>query len=110
MKWILNFLYVLLLTLLSPVILWRNLRHGRYRQGWKEKLLGRLPTFSSDSEVIWFHAVSVGEVLQLQHGNDEGDSKAPNAASAGRRTSTGPPTVSSRLYVFAHNNLRIILT
>ncbi len=67
MKWILNFLYVLLLTLLSPVILWRNLRHGRYRQGWKEKLLGRLPTFSSDSEVIWFHAVSVGEVLQLQH-------------------------------------------
>jgi len=65
MKWILNFVYTILLTLLSPVIIWRNLRHGRYRQGWKEKLLGRLPVFH-DAKVVWFHAVSVGEVLQLQ--------------------------------------------
>lgn len=66
MNWVLNFIYATLLTLLSPVILWRNLRHGRYRQGWKQRLLGCLPTFSADDRVVWFHAVSVGEVLQLQ--------------------------------------------
>lgn len=66
MKWILNFIYAVLLTLLSPIILWRSLRHGRYRQGWKEKLLGRLPTFHN-RPVVWFHAVSVGEVLLLRH-------------------------------------------
>lgn len=65
MKWILNLSYTFLLTLLSPVVFWRSLRHGRYRQGWKEKLLGQLPVFQ-DSKVVWFHAVSVGEVLQLQ--------------------------------------------
>ena len=66
MNWILNFLYTILLTLLSPVILWRNLRHGRYRKGWKEKLIGQLPQFHPEERVVWFHAVSVGEVLQLQ--------------------------------------------
>ncbi len=66
MKWILNIVYVALLALLSPVILWRSFRHGRYRQGWKAKLFGNLPVFAVDEKVVWFHAVSVGEVLQLQ--------------------------------------------
>lgn len=66
MAWLLNILYVTLLTLLSPFILWRSLRHGRYRRGLNEKLLGRLPHLASGSPVVWFHAVSVGEVLQLQ--------------------------------------------
>lgn len=66
MTWLLNFIYALLLTILSPVILWKNVRHGRYRQGWKQKLLGHLPAFKPEDRVVWFHAVSVGEVLQLQ--------------------------------------------
>ena len=66
MKWILNTIYVALLALLSPVIVWRGVRHGRYRHGWKEKLFGQLPEFSDSDRVVWFHAVSVGEVLQLQ--------------------------------------------
>lgn len=67
MKWLLNLIYGCLLLLLSPVILWRCLRHRRYRQGWREKLFGRLPVDNADSRpVVWFHAVSVGEVLQLQ--------------------------------------------
>ena len=66
MKWILNVVYVVMLTMLSPVILWRSLRHGRYRRGWTQKLFGNLPVFSVDRPVVWFHAVSVGEVLQLQ--------------------------------------------
>ncbi len=66
MSWLLNCIYAVLLTLLSPVILWRMLRHGRYRRGLLQKLFGQLPRFSSSRPVVWFHAVSVGEVLQLQ--------------------------------------------
>ena len=66
MKWVLNCIYALLLSVLSPVIVWRSLRHGRYRAGWREKLLGRLPISGDGKPVVWFHAVSVGEVVQLQ--------------------------------------------
>ena len=77
MKWILNIVYIALLTLLSPVILWRALRHGRYRQGWKERLFGRLPVIAGHENVVWFHAVSVGEVLQLQQVVSEFQQQAP---------------------------------
>jgi 3-deoxy-D-manno-octulosonic-acid transferase len=66
MRWLLNTVYLLLLAALSPFIVWRVLRHGRYRKGIAEKLLGRLPTSNDGREVVWFHAVSVGEVIQLQ--------------------------------------------
>ncbi len=71
MRWLLNTIYLLLLTALSPFIAWRVLRHGRYRKGIAEKLLGRLPTVNDGREVVWFHAVSVGEVIQLQKVVDE---------------------------------------
>lgn len=66
MTWFLNAVYAALLSLLSPVVLWKMIRHGRYRRGWKQKLMGWLPQFSADQRVVWFHAVSVGEVLLLQ--------------------------------------------
>ncbi len=66
MRILLNLIYAALLLCLSPVILWRMIRHGRYRRGLAEKLLGRLPRLPDDKPVVWFHAVSVGEVLQLQ--------------------------------------------
>ena len=66
MHWLLNTVYLLLLTVLSPFIAWRIVRHGRYRRGISEKLLGRLPHSNDTREVVWFHAVSVGEVIQLQ--------------------------------------------
>ncbi|MEQ9407229.1 MAG: 3-deoxy-D-manno-octulosonic acid transferase [Fuerstiella sp.] len=67
MKWVLNSVYLLLLTLLSPMIAWRALRHGRYRRGWREKLFGQLqPVADRRQPVVWFHAVSVGEILHLQ--------------------------------------------
>lgn len=71
MRWLLNSVYLLLLTALSPLIAWRVLRHGRYRKGIAEKLLGRLPKINDGREVVWFHAVSVGEVIQLQKVVDE---------------------------------------
>ena len=66
MKSVLNCIYALLLLVLSPVILWRSLRHGRYRKGWREKLWGSLPVSTDGNPVVWFHAVSVGEVVQLK--------------------------------------------
>ncbi|MFO0427326.1 MAG: 3-deoxy-D-manno-octulosonic acid transferase [Planctomyces sp.] len=66
MLWLLNIVYLMLLTTISPVILWRSYRHGRYRRGIAEKLLGQLPLLSREKPVVWFHAVSVGEVVQLQ--------------------------------------------
>jgi len=71
MRWLLNTVYFLLLMALSPFIVWRVLRHGRYRKGIAEKLLGRLPTINDGRTVVWFHAVSVGEVIQLQNVVDE---------------------------------------
>lgn len=66
MRWILNFAYAALLAMLSPVIAWRVIRHSRYRQGLAEKLLGRVKASPHERPVVWFHAVSVGEVIQLQ--------------------------------------------
>lgn len=66
MKWLLNLLWLTLLVALSPVIAWRMVRHGRYRRGWPQKLFGRLPKMEGAKRVVWFHAVSVGEVLLLQ--------------------------------------------
>jgi 3-deoxy-D-manno-octulosonic-acid transferase len=66
MHWLLNSVYVLLLTCLSPLIVWRMMRHGRYRRGLATKLLGRLQRPPGVRPVVWFHAVSVGEVVQLQ--------------------------------------------
>ncbi len=61
--WLLNGAYLLLIALASPWLLYRAVTTGRYRRGWGEKLLGAAPRAQ---DVVWFHAVSVGEVLQLR--------------------------------------------
>ncbi len=71
MRWLLNTAYALMLTALSPLIAWRLLKHGRYRRGLAEKLFGRLTIRHDGRPIAWFHAVSVGEVIQLQKVVDE---------------------------------------
>jgi len=63
---VLNFVYLLVLALVSPVLLVRSWMTGKYREGWSEKLLGRAPHRIGDRPCLWFHAVSVGEVLLLR--------------------------------------------
>ena len=65
MRWLLNLIYLMLLSLLAPVVLYRMIRHGRYRRGWRQRLLGKVKLPDSDKPRVWFHAVSVGEVVQL---------------------------------------------
>ena len=66
MPWLLNVLYLGLLVLVSPVLMYRRWAHGKYRDGWAEKFWGRLPQRMSSRPCLWLHAVSVGEVLQLR--------------------------------------------
>lgn len=69
MSLFLNLAYALLLLAVSPVLIYRSITQGKYRNGWGAKLLGRLPEFpevSAGRERYWFHAVSVGEVLLLE--------------------------------------------
>lgn len=64
--WALNLVYVGLLIVLSPWLLFRAVVQGKYRQGWSEKFLGHCAVRTSTGPAIWFHAVSVGEVLILR--------------------------------------------
>tara|TARA_R110002072_G_scaffold302615_1_gene486803 strand:- start:72562 stop:73911 length:1350 start_codon:yes stop_codon:yes gene_type:complete len=82
LSFLLNLVYCLLLTAVSPVLVYRSLVHGKYRTGWSEKLFGSLPDLGSVSdgrERYWFHAVSVGEVLLLQSILPELRSRSPKA-------------------------------
>ena len=66
MPYLLNLAYLLLLLLASPWLLYRTVRHGKYRQGLAARLFGQVPSRSGEQPCLWLHAVSVGEVNLLQ--------------------------------------------
>ncbi|OJW21790.1 MAG: 3-deoxy-D-manno-octulosonic acid transferase [Planctomycetales bacterium 71-10] len=66
MPLVLNLIYVATLILLSPVLAYRMVRSGKYRDGLWEKFSGDAPNRIGDGPCLWFHAVSVGEVLLLR--------------------------------------------
>lgn len=61
-----NLCYLMLIAIALPVLVWRMVVQGKYRQGWSQKFLGKLPERNTGRPVVWFHAVSVGEVLLLR--------------------------------------------
>ena len=65
--WLFNLVYVVLVVIFSPWLLWRAIRQGKYRTGYREKLLGWVPRRAPEDRrpCVWFHAVSVGEVNLL---------------------------------------------
>src|SRR5205809_3704205 len=62
---ILDAMYLLILIVLSPWLLWRAFRTGRYRRALRAKLTGRVAISPSNLPTIWFHGVSVGEIHLL---------------------------------------------
>jgi 3-deoxy-D-manno-octulosonic-acid transferase len=64
-----NVCYCVALLLLWPIILYRMVRHGRYRRGIGQKLWGLskadAQAIRDNRDCIWIHAVSVGEVNLL---------------------------------------------
>ncbi|MDR0870343.1 MAG: 3-deoxy-D-manno-octulosonic acid transferase [Planctomycetaceae bacterium] len=76
-RWLFNFIYLIALTVFSPMLLYRSVKHGKYRNGFRQKYLGRIPrrrnvlkrykkNDTAETKIVWFHAVSVGEVNLLR--------------------------------------------
>jgi 3-deoxy-D-manno-octulosonic-acid transferase len=63
--WLLNVVYLAVLAVCAPLILWTAVRTGKYREGYAEKLFGLVPRRTGDAPCVWIHAVSVGEVNLL---------------------------------------------
>lgn len=61
MRFIIDLLYLLAIISISPKIIYRMIRHNRYRTGWPQRL-GRITRNNPNDPCIWIHAVSVGEV------------------------------------------------
>jgi 3-deoxy-D-manno-octulosonic-acid transferase len=61
MNFLIDLAYLLAAVAISPVAIYRMLRHGRYRAGWANRF-GRITRNHPDKKCIWIHAVSVGEV------------------------------------------------
>jgi 3-deoxy-D-manno-octulosonic-acid transferase len=57
----LDFIYLLAGVAYSPKIVYRAVRHKRYRTGWAQRL-GKISRTNPRKKCIWLHAVSVGEV------------------------------------------------
>lgn len=66
LSWLLDLVYVALLLAISPLLVFRAITQGKYRSGWNQKLWGLVPQRSAVRPCVWLHAVSVGEVIQLQ--------------------------------------------
>jgi 3-deoxy-D-manno-octulosonic-acid transferase len=63
---VLDLIYLALLATVSPWLVYKGWRSGKYREGWAEKFLGRVPRRLGEAPCLWFHAVSVGEVRLLR--------------------------------------------
>ena len=61
MRFVIDFVYLLLAVVISPVIVYRIIRHRRYRLGWAQRF-GKISRKNPQKKCIWLHAVSVGEV------------------------------------------------
>jgi 3-deoxy-D-manno-octulosonic-acid transferase len=61
-----DIVYVVILLLASPWLAYKAMTAGKYRSGLGAKLIGTGPARLGGRPCVWFHAVSVGEVLMLR--------------------------------------------
>src|SRR5438094_972196 len=66
MPFLLNALYVVVLCVLSPWLVYKALTTGKYRRGLWRKLAGTALARGGDDPCVWFHGVSVGEIHLLR--------------------------------------------
>jgi 3-deoxy-D-manno-octulosonic-acid transferase len=66
MQYVINLLYLLVLLLLSPWLVYKAFTTGKYRRGLASKLLGRVEVPPASGLRAWFHGVSVGEIHLLR--------------------------------------------
>jgi 3-deoxy-D-manno-octulosonic-acid transferase len=102
--WLLNVAYAALLLAVSPLLIYRSITQGKYRSGWNEKLLGRvpeLPPVAVGRKRYWFHAVSVGEVLLLRSVLTELQRREPDAELVVSTTTSTGHAVAREKFAFA---------
>ena len=78
MPFALNLIYLATLLVFAPCLVYRMVRSGKYREGLWEKFSGEAPRRIGDRPCLWFHAVSVGEVLLLRPLVQEMARRRPN--------------------------------
>ena len=61
MRILIDFIYLLAAIGYSPIVIYRAVRHKRYRTGWDQRF-GKITRKFPEKKCIWLHAVSVGEV------------------------------------------------
>jgi len=61
MRILIDFVYLLAAIGYSPIVIYRAVRHKRYRKGWAQRF-GKITRKFPEKKCIWLHAVSVGEV------------------------------------------------
>jgi len=61
MRILIDLIYLLAAIAYSPIIIYRAIRHKRYRAGWDQRF-GIINRKHPEKKCIWLHAVSVGEV------------------------------------------------
>lgn len=61
MSFLLDILYLFAVIIISPVAIYRIVRHNRYRRGWSNRL-GDFCRKRPGKKCLWIHAVSLGEV------------------------------------------------
>ncbi|MCI0680490.1 MAG: 3-deoxy-D-manno-octulosonic acid transferase [Gemmataceae bacterium] len=74
MPYLLNLIYLLVLLLLAPWLVYKAFATGKYRRGFGAKSLGRVSVQPRRADaatlanemVVWFHGVSVGEIHLLR--------------------------------------------
>jgi 3-deoxy-D-manno-octulosonic-acid transferase len=64
-RYLYNLVYLALIALAAPRLIYRAAAHGKYRRGWLQKFFGLVPRRVGEGPCLWFHAVSVGEVNLL---------------------------------------------
>lgn len=66
MGYLLNLIYAAAILITLPFWIFKAVTTGKYRQGLWRKFCGLPPAIEPGKPVVWFHAVSVGEVLLLR--------------------------------------------
>lgn len=63
--WLLNLVWSVVLVLAAPWLAYRRWIRKKRFGSWRQKLFGQVPCRTAQGRCLWFHAVSVGEVIQL---------------------------------------------
>jgi 3-deoxy-D-manno-octulosonic-acid transferase len=65
MPYLFNALYLLLVLVVSPWLVYKSLTTGKYRRGLWRKIFGHAMLRNGEAPCAWFHGVSVGEIHLL---------------------------------------------